>query len=550
MTTPDSARSPKVAIVTLGCGRNEVDSANAAGLLAASGYEVVDDPEQADAIVVNTCAFIEAAKQESIDTIFSAVSLKQPRAGVLPASVSAEEGERGSSDAVLDPAGPKEHGRARAVLVMGCLAERYTETLRAELPEADAVVPFADYARLPAPLRSTLRGGTPGPSAPAAPPVPAVPIPDRPAAAPLAASVAPSRAVRPALVPPAGRRTLPMVFPTPAGAAFPARPLARGPVALVKLAEGCDRDCSFCAIPSFRGGFRSRRPTEVVDEVAWLAGQGISEVVLVAENSTSYGKDLGGRSALVQLLRELATVDGLRRVRLQYLQPDELTPGLLEEMAANPVVCSYFDLSLQHASAPVLRRMRRGGSRRDFLDLVGRIRALDPDAAFRSNFILGFPGERRQDVREVEDFLEEARLDWVAFFAYSAEDGTTALALDGRVPARTARTRVERLTELQARVLDGVQAGWVGRRLEVLVDRVDPKGTAEARSFREGPEHDGLVRVEGLSGAAAGDYLEVEVTGAEGPELCARPLRQARPASASLRTRDALATGPARVRAR
>ncbi|HYT26575.1 MAG TPA: 30S ribosomal protein S12 methylthiotransferase RimO, partial [Actinomycetota bacterium] len=424
----DPAEPRKVAIVTLGCGRNEVDSDQAAGLLAASGFEMVDDPEQADAIVVNTCAFIEAAKRESIDT-------------------------------VMDAAGLKAQGRARTVLVMGCLAERYTDTLRAELPEADAIVPFADYVRLPDVLRSTL--GTVAPASPG-----------------------PSR---PALAPPAGRRALPMVFPTPAGTPFPARGAVRGPVALVKLAEGCDRDCSFCAIPSFRGGFRSRRPTEVLDEVAWLAGQGVSEVVLVAENSTSYGKDLGGRSALVHLLRDLAAVDGLRRIRLQYLQPDELTPGLLEEMAANPVVCSYFDLSLQHASAPVLRRMRRGGSREAFLGLVGRIRALDPDAAFRSNFILGFPGERRQDVRELEDFLEEARLDWVAFFAYSPEDGTAALGLDRQVPARTARARVERLTELQARVLDEVQAAWVGRRLEVLVDRVDRDGTAEGRSFREAP---------------------------------------------------------------
>jgi len=531
---PDPVRSPKVAIVTLGCGRNEVDSEQAAGLLTASGYEMVDDAEQADAIIVNTCAFIAAAKQESIDTIFSAVSLKSPPpARELRPDSSAEAAKRESIDTVLEAAGLKEHGGVRAVLVMGCLAERYADTLRAELPEAEAIVPFADYARLPALLGSTLGAGAPASDGLAATPVPtadglaATPVPaaDGPAATPVPASppAAPPGAVRPALVPPAGRRALPMVFPTPAGAPFPARSRARQPVALVKLAEGCDRDCSFCAIPSFRGSFRSRRPTEVIDEVAWLAGQGVSEVVLVAENSTSYGKDLGGRSALVHLLRDLASVDGLRRVRLQYLQPDELTPGLLEEMAANPVVCSYFDLSLQHASAPVLRRMRRGGSRPGFLDLVGRIRALDPDAAFRSNFILGFPGERRQDVRELEDFLEEARLDWVAFFAYSAEDGTAALALDGRVPARTARARVERLSELQARVLDRVQAAWVGRRLEVMVDRVDADGTVEARSFREAPEHDGLVRVEGLAGATAGDYVEVEVTGAEGPELCARP---------------------------
>ena len=461
----------RVAIVTLGCGRNEVDSANAAGLLAASGYEVVDDPETADAVVVNTCAFIEAARRESVET-------------------------------VLDASGLKEQGRAKAVVVMGCLAERYTEELRIELPEADAVVPFADYARLSEVLGGTLGNPPPGAAAPVV-------------------GAPPGRA---ALAPPAGRRALPLVFPTPPGRSFPARQPVGGPVACVKLAEGCDRDCSFCAIPSFRGPFRSRRPTEVLDEVAWLAGQGVSEVVLVAENSTSYGKDLGGRSALIQLLRELVGVDGLRRVRLQYLQPDELAPGLLEEMAANPVVCSYFDLSLQHASEPVLRRMRRGGSRAAFLDLVARVRALDPDAAFRSNFILGFPGERAADVRELEAFLEDARLDWVAFFPYSPEEGTAAVALDGRVPARTARARVERLQELQERLLAGTQASWLGRRLEVLVERVDGDG-AEGRSFREGPESDGIVRVPALTGAAVGDYVEVEVTAADGAELLARPLR-------------------------
>jgi ribosomal protein S12 methylthiotransferase len=456
------AAPTKVAIVTLGCGRNEVDSANAAGLLAASGFELVDDPDRADAVIVNTCAFIEAAKRESIET-------------------------------VLDAAEPAADGRARTVLVMGCLAERYTEALRAELPEADAVVGFAEYQRLPA----LLRGVTPGP-------------PAGHGADPAGSLV------------PAGRRALPMVFPTPAGAAFPPRARAGGPVAVVKLAEGCDRDCSFCAIPSFRGPFRSRRPTEVLAEVAWLAGQGVSEVCLVAENSTSYGKDLGGREALLRLLRDLAEVEGLRRVRLNYLQPDELTPGLLEEMAANPVVCSYFDLSLQHASAPVLRRMRRGGDAAAFLDLVGRVRALDPDAAFRSNFILGFPGETAADVRALEDFLEAARLDWVAFFPYSAEDGTAAASLDGRRSARTVGARVERLQALQDRVLAAVQAGWVGRRLEVLVERVEPDGTVEGRSFREAPDADGVVRVEGAR-ARVGDYLEVVVDAADGPELLASP---------------------------
>ena len=493
MPDPDPASPPTtVAIVTLGCGRNEVDSENAAGLLTASGYRVVADPEQADAVVVNTCAFVEAAKRESIET-------------------------------VLDAAALKEQGRARTVLVTGCLAERYTEELRAELPEADAIVPFADYGRLPELLggrrpQARAGGGTGGAAGPGASLARSGTSPIRTAASPASAA----GLALPSLVP-SGRRPLPMVFPTPAGAAFPARAPARGPVALVKLAEGCDRDCSFCAIPSFRGRFRSRRPTEILDEVAWLAGQGVSEVCLVAENSTSYGKDLGGREALIHLLRDLAAVDGLRRVRLNYLQPDELTPGLLEEMAANPVVCSYFDLSLQHASAPVLRRMRRGGSAERFLDLVTRIRALDPDAACRSNFILGFPGETPADVRELEEFLEAARLDWVAFFAWSPEDGTAALDLDGRVAAATARARVERVQELQDRVLAEAQEAWVGRRLEVLVERVEDGGAVEGRSHREAPESDGVVRIEGTPGPArVGEYLPVEVTAAQGPELLAR----------------------------
>jgi ribosomal protein S12 methylthiotransferase len=476
---PDHDPQPTVAVVTLGCGRNEVDSANVAGMLSASGFRMVDDPEGADAVIVNTCAFIEAAKRESIDTILAAADLK-------------------------------ERGGASTVLVTGCLAQRYTRELRDELPEADAVVPFADYSRLPELLRSRLPNGAPG-----APAGLGIPLAPAGLGAPGASDPAAGTLV------PAGRRALPLVFPTPAGEAFPARPAPRGPVALVKLAEGCDRDCSFCAIPSFRGRFRSRRPTEVLDEVAWLASRGVSEVGLVAENSTSYGKDLGGREALIRLLRDLAEVDGLRRVRLNYLQPDEITPGLLEEMAANPVVCSYFDLSIQHVSAPILRRMRRGGSSGAFLDLVERIRALDPDAAFRSNFILGFPGERQADVRELEDFIEAARLDWVAFFPYSGEDGTSALELDRRVAARTARTRVERVQELQERVLAGVQAAWVGRRLEVLVERIDETGVAEGRSFREGIDSDGVVRVE-RAAASPGDYLEVEVTAAEGPELLAR----------------------------
>src|SRR6266545_292513 len=504
MVMPDSARPPTVAIVTLGCGRNEVDSANIAGMLSVSGFEMVDDPEAADAIVVNTCAFITSAKQESIETILGALELKASSSGRrLPGGLSAEAAERESVDTILASADLEEQGRASAVFVTGCLAQRYTRELREELPEADAVVPFADYGHLPELLRSRLPNGAA--AVPEMGGAPAVLERGSAAVAPEVGSAAAVPGSAPLALVPVGRRALPLVFPVPAGERFPARPLPGGPVALVKLAEGCDRDCSFCAIPSFRGRFRSRRPTEVLDEVAWLASHGVSEVGLVAENSTSYGKDLGGRELLIRLLRELAGVDGLRRVRLNYLQPDEITPGLLEEMAAKPV----------------LRRMRRGGSTAAFLRLIERIRSLDRDAAFRSNFILGFPGERQADVRELEAFLEAARLDWVAFFPYSADDGTAALDFDRRVASRTARARVERVQELQERVLAEVQAAWIGRRLQVLVERVDEAGTAEGRSFREGVDSDGIVRIE-QAAARPGDYVEVEVTAAEGPELLAR----------------------------
>ncbi len=441
---PDHDRPPTVAVVTLGCGRNEVDSENVVGLLSASGFRMVADPERADAVVVNTCAFVEAAKRESIDAILAAADLK-------------------------------ERGGASAVFVTGCLAERYTRELREELPEADAIVPFADYSRLPELLRSRLANGSSPPLAPADSLPPSFLPAERPSPSlkragaeprvvpPDASPLASPGGIPPPLVP-AGRRSLPLVFPAPAGERFPARPLPRAPVALVKLAEG---------------------------------------------------------EALIHLLRDLGGIDGLRRVRLNYLQPDEITPGLLEEMAANPVVCSYFDLSLQHVSEPVLRRMRRGGSSAAFLRLIERVRSLDPDAAFRSNFILGFPGERQADVRQLEEFLEAARLDWVAFFPYSAEDGTAALDLDRRVASRTARARVEWVQELQDRVLAEVQAAWIGRRLEVLVERVDDAGTAEGRSFREGADSDGVVRIEQVA-ARPGDYLEVEVIAAEGPELLAR----------------------------
>ena len=460
MPEPDPEPPTTVAIVTLGCGRNEVDSQNAAGMLAAAGYRVVADPEQADAVVVNTCAFVEAAKRESIETVLDATALK-------------------------------DQGRARTVLVTGCLAERYTEELRVELPEADAIVPFRDYGKLP-----SLLGGSP------------IPL----AAGPL-----------PMLVP-AGRRALPMVFPTPAGAAFPARAPAPGPVALVKLAEGCDRDCSFCAIPSFRGRFRSRRPTEILDEVTWLAGQGVSEVCLVAENSTSYGKDLGGREALVHLLRDLAGIDGLRRVRLNYLQPDELTAGpargdgrqpggvqLLRPLAA----ARQRARAAEDAPRRLGRRLPRPGGpdprprpgRRLPLQLHPRVPGRAQGRRARAG---GVPGGGPAGLGRVLRLVARGR-------HHRPRPGRPRPGGHRQGPGR-ARPGSCKTACWPRPSRPGSAAG--SRCWSSGSRTAPPRAAASGRP----PTPTALVRVEGAPRPLrAGDYLPVVVTAAEGPELLARP---------------------------
>jgi ribosomal protein S12 methylthiotransferase RimO len=467
----------RVALLTLGCGRNEVDSDQVAGALNAAGFDVVDADEPSDAVIVNTCTFIAPARQESVEAILS----------------------------VCEPDGPP-------VLVIGCMAERYGAELAEALPEVAGVLGFADYPRLPDVVATVVAGGTVQ-AAPAAP----------------------------------ARRGLPLfaarpVPGAPPNVAFPIRTEPRGPWAYLKLASGCDRVCTFCSIPSFRGRFVSRPADEVLEETRWLVAQGVREVVCVSENTTSWGKDLpGGRHTQADLIRGFESIAGLERVRLMYLQPAELLPELLDAMAASPVVAPYYDLSLQHASASVLQRMARSGSAERFLSLIDGIRRRDPSAVFRSSFITGFPGETDADVEVLEQFLAEGRLDWVGVFCFSPEDGTPAAAMPDQVPAEEAARRRDALVEVAEAVAEANAEAFVGRTLDVLVESADADGVV-GRSYREAPETDGEVRVAGAE-TPVGRTIAARVLTADGVDLVAEPVAS----PLGRRERTGSAQGPGRT---
>jgi MiaB/RimO family radical SAM methylthiotransferase len=396
-------------------------------------------------------------------------------------------------------------------VAVGCLAERYGEQLAQALPEADAVLGFDDYQDISARLRSILDGEQHVPHAPRdrRSLLPLAPV-DRQAAVP---AVRPDGSGLPDL--PAGV--------APASGPRPVRlRLGDGPVAPLKLASGCDRRCTFCAIPAFRGSFVSRRPHEVLAEAAWLAAQGVRELVLVSENSTSYGKDLGDLRLLESLLPELAAVDGVERVRVSYLQPAEMRPGLIDAMTSTERVVPYFDLSFQHASGPVLRRMRRFGDADRFLELVARVRESAPAAGIRSNVIVGFPGETEDDLAELERFLVGAGLDAVGVFGYSDEDGTEAAGLDGKVDEDVVRDRVERVTRLADELVAQRAEARHGETVEVLVERVDGD-EVEGRAAHQAPEVDGTTTVRGLAAGdrAVGRIVSARVIASDGADLVA-----------------------------
>jgi ribosomal protein S12 methylthiotransferase RimO len=479
--TPSADPAPTtVAMVTLGCARNEVDSEELAGRLEAGGFLLVDDAADADTVVVNTCGFVEAAKKDSVDTLLEAADLKQS-------------------------------GRTQAVVAVGCLAERYGKDLAESLPEADAVLGFDDYPDIAARLRSIVAGEAHHPHTPQ----------DRRRLLPISPVDRDAAAVS---VPGHGLETIGDGAPA-TGPRAVRRRLDGGPMAPLKLASGCDRRCSFCAIPSFRGSFVSRRPSDVLAEARWLGEQGVRELFLVSENSTSYGKDLGDLRLLETLLPELAAVDGVERVRVSYLQPAETRPGLVEAIANTPGVAAYYDLSFQHASAAVLRRMRRFGDPDSFLGLLQRIRALAPRAGVRSNVIVGFPGETEDDLETLCDFLVAARMDVTGVFGYSDEDGTEAATYDGKLDADEIRARTEHVTALVDELTAQRAEERIGETVTVLVESVEA-GTAEGRAHLQGPEVDGTTTLEPIpAGTAVGDLVVAEVVATDGVDLIARPTR-------------------------
>jgi MiaB/RimO family radical SAM methylthiotransferase len=392
------------------------------------------------------------------------------------------------------------------------MAERYGNELAAELPEADAVLGFDDYPDIAERLRVIVEGGTLTSHVPR----------DRRTLLPMAPTDRPGSAVH---VPGHGGAASPRGAPAselrPVGPGWIRRRITSGPVASLKIASGCDRRCAFCAIPSFRGSFVSRAHDDVVAEARWLAGEGVRELVLVSENSTSYGKDLADPHALEALLADLGSVEGVERIRVSYLQPAEVRPGLVRAMLEAPRVADYFDLSFQHSSAPLLRRMRRFGGTESFLELIGSIRVAAPEAGIRSNVIVGFPGETEQDVEELLSFLGSAEMDAVGVFGYSDEDGTEAMGLDGKLDESEIRSRVAEVSGVVDEVMAQRADQRIGDTVEVLVEHVDGM-SAEGRAQHQGPE-DGSTTVHltpDLRGRVLpGSLLRARVVSTDGVDL-------------------------------
>ena len=426
-------------VETLGCPKNAVDSDKVVASLLADGLVPASDPDDADLVVVNTCAFVEAARQESIDT-------------VLALGDARKDGAR--------------------LVVTGCMAERYGDELAGALPEADAVVGFAGEGSLSVNL------GLPK-------------------------------------VKPSGVRDL-LELPRSAPSV---------PWAYLKVAEGCDRACAFCAIPSFRGKQRSRTPESIEAEARSLVGNGVAELVLVAQDLAWYGRDAGEPGSLAPLLRRLdaLSVDGLARIRLLYLYPSEVRDPLIATMLELPTVVPYFDLSLQHADARLLRRMKRWGSGDRFLAAIDHLRSEEPDAAFRSSFIVGFPGEREREHDELLEFLSAAALDWAGFFPFSPEDGTPAATLPDAVDDQLTLEWLRECEAVQEPITRAARDALVGQEVDVLVDTVDD-GTLVGRTHREAPEIDGVVHLH-AEFARPGAIVRAHVTEAIGPDLLAKAHR-------------------------
>jgi len=452
-----------VSIVTLGCSRNEVDSEELAGRLAADGWRLEKDPSAADIAVINTCGFIESAKKDSIDALLEAHSQKGD-------------------------------GTLRAVVAVGCMAERYGKELAEALPEADSILGFDDYQDISQRLQRILSGERIASHVPK----------DRRNLLPLA---------------PANRQEFKANLGQ--GGALHRVRMGSEPFAPLKIASGCDRRCTFCAIPQFRGSFLSRRPNEILDETRWLVDNGVSELFLVSENTTSYGKDLGDIRLLETLLPEIAKIEGVERIRLSYLQPAEIRPSLLQAMISTEKVLPYFDISFQHASGSLLRRMKRFGDKESFLHLLTQIRALEPSSGIRSNFIVGFPGETESEFEDLEEFISAARLDAIGIFPYSDEDKTEAMQLPNKLETDLISERTERLRSLAEELMIARAQERIGEQVRVLIEDAELN---EGRAEHQGPEVDSTTFIGGRIKYRVGEYVNAVVSDLSATDLVAQPL--------------------------
>ncbi len=477
---------PKIGFVSLGCPKNLVDSEVMMGLLDRAGAQMTSDVEAAEILVVNTCSFIDSAKQESVDTI-------------------------------LEMAQHKISGKARKLIVAGCLVERYRDEIRKNIPEVDAVVGTGELEGI------LVAAGLAAPAFETQEPSPFTIL-----------SSAQAARAEGDLRESQGRfsrtewdgaeaqlpqylydHTTPRLLATKKASAY------------IKIAEGCDHPCSFCVIPNLRGKFRSRRFESVIAEAENLVAQGVREITLIGQDTTCYGEDMGLKDGLAQLLDRLAQIPGLTWLRFLYAYPNKITGKLLETIAKHPNICNYLDVPLQHASGPVLKSMKRGANAEIFLKTIDKVRTAAPGIALRTSFIVGFPGETEQDFETLCDFVREAKFDWLGVFGYSDEDGAKAFGLDGKVPARTIERRKRELMKIQQRISKKAKTAWVGRELEVLVEGESEETPMlwEGRTQFHAPEIDGTVYINDFGPfdeLTAGKFYRCEITEAHDYDVVAR----------------------------
>ncbi|MEP6756440.1 MAG: 30S ribosomal protein S12 methylthiotransferase RimO [Chthonomonadales bacterium] len=442
---PRASVNRSVQMINLGCAKNTVDAEEMLGSLVESGYGIDPTTANPDVVVINTCGFIESAKQESIDVILDALERKK-------------------------------RGEIQKVVVSGCLSQRYFKELSAEMPEVDAFLGAGQMGSLPGMVDQTFA---------------------RPAGAPMQISLVPEKP---------HHRWLDVATRVRSTAPW---------TAYLKISEGCDHKCTFCAIPSFRGLHASKPLEKIVAEAEMLAADGVKELNLIAQDSTQYGYDIAGKQLLPELLEALSKVDGIHWIRLFYAYPSRVNANVIRAISETPKICQYIDMPLQHSDDDVLRAMRRPANKGRYREIVEQFRAASPDVAIRTTFIVGFPGETAAQFDNLLKFVTETEFDRAGSFEYSTEDGTPSADLPGRVTSRVKRDRRDQLMRLQREISFKRNQAWVGRRLEVLVERIeshaDGKELYASRSFRDAPDVDGLVYVEGKE-LIPGEFVTVEVT--------------------------------------